>query len=126
MELFRQLDFRQTDKQTDRQTDGLTELFLKSLSRLKILSNHMTSLSEYFQNITTLLQHFNVQCTNSNVQCLNSNIQCPKSILQCLMSCQLNFLTIPSLLELDSEAAPSCYNFKGYHLEIRETFQTEN
>ena len=35
MELFRQLDFRQTDKQTDRQTDGLTELFLKSLSRLK-------------------------------------------------------------------------------------------
>ena len=42
------------------------------------------------------------------VQCLNSNIQCPKSILQCLMSWQLNFLPIPSLLELDSEAAPSC------------------
>ena len=25
------------------------------------------------------------------------------------MSCQLNFLTIPSLLEIDSEAAPSCF-----------------
>ena len=34
MELFRQLDYRQTKGQTDRQTDGLTELFLKSLSRL--------------------------------------------------------------------------------------------
>ena len=33
MELFRQLD----NGQTDRQTDGLTELFLKSLSRLKSL-----------------------------------------------------------------------------------------
>ena len=32
MELFGQLD----DGQTNRQTDGLTELFLKSLSRLKI------------------------------------------------------------------------------------------
>ena len=31
MELFRQLD----DGQTDRRTNGLTELFLKSLSRLK-------------------------------------------------------------------------------------------
>ena len=31
MELFRQLD----DRQMDRQTDGLTELLLKSLSRLK-------------------------------------------------------------------------------------------
>ena len=31
MELFRQLD----DKRTDKRTDGLTELFLKSLSRLK-------------------------------------------------------------------------------------------
>ena len=31
MELFRQLD----DKQTNKRTDGLTELFLKSLSRLK-------------------------------------------------------------------------------------------
>ena len=32
MELFRQLD----DGQTDKQTNGLTELFLKLLSRLKI------------------------------------------------------------------------------------------
>ena len=32
MELFRQLD----DKWTDRQTNELTELFLKSLSRLKM------------------------------------------------------------------------------------------
>ena len=36
MELFRQLD----DKQTDKQTDGLTELFLKSLSRLKNEKNN--------------------------------------------------------------------------------------
>ena len=43
-----------------------------------------------------------------NVQTLMSNVQCPNSILQYLMSCQLNFLTIPSLLELDSKAAPSC------------------
>ena len=90
-----------------------------------ILSNHMTSLSQYFQNITTLLQHFNVQCTNSNVQCLNSNIQCPKSKLQCLISWQLNFLTILPLLELDSEAAPSCFKHyklgcwtKGWHCDI--------
>ena len=27
------------------------------------------------------------------------------------MSCQLNFLTILSLLELDSEAAPSCFRY---------------
>ena len=68
------------------------------------LSNHMTSLSKYFQNITTLLQQFNVQC-------LNSNIQCPNSKLQFLISWQLNFLTILPLLELDSEAAPSCPSF---------------
>ena len=37
MELFGQLDDKWTDRQTDRQTDGLTELFLKSLSRLKRL-----------------------------------------------------------------------------------------
>ena len=35
MKLFRQLHKRQTEKQTDRETNGLTELFLKSLSRLK-------------------------------------------------------------------------------------------
>ena len=34
MELFRQLENRQTNKQTDKQTDRLTELVLKSLLRL--------------------------------------------------------------------------------------------
>ena len=38
MELFRQLGNRQTNRQTDKQTDGLTELFLKSLSRLKTIN----------------------------------------------------------------------------------------
>ena len=60
----------------------------------------------------------NVQCTNSNVQCLNSNIQCPNSKLQCLISCQLNFLTILPLLELDSEAAPSCFWLNHFATEI--------
>ena len=36
MELFGQLDDKWTNKPTKKQTDGLTELFLKSLSRLKI------------------------------------------------------------------------------------------
>ena len=56
--------------------------------------------------------------TNSNIQCLNSYIQCPKSKLQCLISWQLNFLTILPLLELDSEAAPSCSRLRFEEIKM--------
>ena len=95
----------QVHRQTISASSGQNELRKTrpnwSMLTKTILSNHMTSLSQYFQNILTLLQHFNDQCTNSNVQRLNSNIQCPKTKL-------LNFLKILLLLELDSKAAASC------------------
>ena len=51
MELFRQLDDKRTDKQTNRQTDGLTELFLKSLSRLKIVRGKKIRYEKYLNQI---------------------------------------------------------------------------
>ena len=62
MELFGQLDDKRTNKQTNKQTDGLTELFLKSLSRLKnkivilvfILLSMWPPLNEYVKRIKIL------------------------------------------------------------------------
>ena len=51
MELFRQLD----NKQTDKQTDGLTELFLKSLSRLTSYSHYSIDYSLIFLQISNNL-----------------------------------------------------------------------
>ena len=47
MELFRQLDYRQTN--------GLTELFLKSLSRLK---NILKILEKYFETFKKIFGKF--------------------------------------------------------------------
>ena len=52
----------------------------------------------------TSVQYF--QIPMSHVPCLMSNVQCQKSHVQL----KLKILTIPCLLELDSEAAPSCFS----------------
>ena len=67
-----------------------TQKFGNIEEKLNILKKFQFCLSSIFQN--------------SHVPCLMSNVQCQKSHVQL----KLKILTIPSLLELDSEAAPSC------------------
>ena len=65
-----------------------------------------SNLGQFFSFCFPSSNNFSSKFPNSYVPCLMSNLQCQKSHVLL----KLKILIIPDLLELDSEAAPSCFH----------------